>query len=122
MGNDGITYETGDQKHFATFAVGQTAKIKYAIQSKQSGGKIYTSYKLVNPNPSPRYGSNNTEVLEALRKVFTRLEEVEKNIIAAIDLKDVKIVEDIDIPVINEELSIIREDEIEQGNDRGLPF
>lgn len=121
MGNDGVTYETNDAKMFATFAVGQQAKVKYVVQSRQSGGKIYTSYKLVSPF-AKKFGADNTEVLEALRKVYQKLEAVEKNLLAAIDLKEVALVDDVEIPVINEELSVIKEAEVEQGNSDGMPF
>ncbi len=82
--NDNYLYETTDQDHFRTFEVGKVYKIKYRVETKNSNGRIYTSYKLVSP-------ASKDKGID-MSPVFDRLDRMERNIIAAIEinLKGVK--------------------------------
>ena len=105
QGNDGVTYETTIKDFFDTLRLGQTAKIKFRVETKTSNGKVYTSYKIDLPKKSdPALGEMKTEIL-------ARIEQMEKNILAAIRLNATKKVEPVKTPEVNPgQLSLFPDD------------
>ena len=111
-GNDGITYETPDQNFFNQKKIGETLTVKYLIKTRTYNGKIYSSYRLITP---PKESGSN-QIMEALRKTYSRIEEMEENILAAIRLTrgDPNILgpEDVELPKEEE----IMDEETEEIN------
>ena len=111
FGNDGLTYETPDQNLFTQRKIGETFDAKYMIKTRDYNGKIYTSYRLVSPPKT----SNSDQVMEALRKTYFKITEMEQNILAAIRLSgglNIPGPEDVEIPSETETPDI----EIEEVN------
>ncbi len=74
LANDGNTYETTDNSFYQSLSMGQTIKIKFEASTKNVGGRIYTSYKIITDKPR---SSASTEIILHLNKM-------ESNIIEAI--------------------------------------
>lgn len=70
LGNDGNTYETTDQKYYQSLTMGQIVSLKFTTESKNVGGRIYTSYKIVTPNSK---ASASAEILEYFQKMEARI-------------------------------------------------
>lgn len=76
LANDGNTYETTDQSFYQSLQMGQTIKIKFEVQTKTSGGRVYTSYKIASDKP------NSTSA--GMQRILDRLDKMETNILAAL--------------------------------------
>lgn len=76
LGNDGNTYETTDPNFYKGLTMGQALKIKFMEESKNVGGRIYTSYKIVTDKPNP--------ALASTIRVLERLDKMEKTILDTI--------------------------------------
>lgn len=86
QGNDGITYETTNESYYSQRRQGEVLQINYDVTSNTgANGKVYTNYRLVTPGAQSTGNSN--DVMGALRKLYERINVMEKNIIAAIELQ-----------------------------------
>lgn len=77
LANDGITYETTDREFYSKRIPGEKLIIKYKVETKTSGGKVYTSHKIIT-KADPMAG--------AMTEIMKRMNAMEKNILAAIEL------------------------------------
>lgn len=79
QGNDGITYETVDQKFYSERSPGEKIALKYRVVTKQApNGRMYTNYKVI----LPRTDRFNFEEME--KRIRDQISLLEKNILAAI--------------------------------------
>ena len=89
-GNDGITYETTMQDWYAQRKVGELVNISYTVDTTIGrDSKVYSHYKLYVPK-SVKTDASLVQVMDALRKVYGRVEDMEKNILARLELAAVK--------------------------------
>lgn len=87
QGNDGITYETTNQAYYNQRSQGEVLQINYDVTSNTgANGKVYTNYRLATPGAQSAPGNNN-DVMGALRKLYERMNAIEKNLLAAIELQ-----------------------------------
>src|SRR3990167_3452878 len=84
-GNDGIAYELWDENLFNQRKIGEFIDIQYQVRTNQGrNGRIYTNYIIQTPKVSQ--GSPGAAPNDSLRQVMDRLNMMEKNIIAAIQI------------------------------------
>ncbi len=101
-GNDGIDYETTDQKWYSERKVGESISLEYFVDSKVgSNGKVYSHYKIL---LNQEKNSSSPLVIEGLTKIYARIEQMENNILAKIDLGQKKSLAVPEIPVIKYDL------------------
>jgi hypothetical protein len=83
FGNDGIKYQTLFKEVNDRFEIGKTIDIKYTIETKTVGSRIFTSYNLVPPPkrtaaPSGegmvQIGTKLDEILSLLRKAVIKVD------------------------------------------------
>lgn len=88
--NDGRKYVTWDAEFYNARTVGEQLALNYETSTREWNGKTYTDYKIVTRptrgNTRASAPADNKEVLEALRKVYARIERMEKNLSAQITL------------------------------------
>ena len=84
FGNDGKQYESTSQQWVSARRIGENVAIEYVTQTRQSAnGQVYHTNKIQLPNPAEQ---PNIQTIDALRKVYSRIEQMEKNIIACIEI------------------------------------
>jgi hypothetical protein len=101
QGNDGVKYETTDEKYALARKPSEVVKIAFYVDVSTKGDKTYTNYKIFTPKID-----RQTEMLE---KINARLDQMEKNIIAAIKLAG-------GIPTVGEVASDVADDLEEISN------
>ncbi len=72
QGNDGKTYETTDQKFYQSLKLGQITTLKYVVETKNVGGKIYTSYKIPSAKQDNSLAST-VRIIEEIAKSEARI-------------------------------------------------
>jgi len=141
-GNDGIVYETSDANWFSQRRIGEMIDVRYVIETKTGANrKVYSHYKLLIPSVvqtvvQKNIPQNNSLLLEGLTKIYRKIEEVERNIIAKIEitkngLDPIEIVDSFSEPIpteANGELQSIysekfeNSEEAEELKESDLPF
>ena len=85
VGNDGVSYESSDATWYQARKVGELLDVNYYVESKNAAnGKVYTHYKVVTQKAPA--SQDNTQLLDAMRKLYEKMEVIERNIIAAIEM------------------------------------
>ena len=88
--NDGRKYVTWDEDFYHARRVGEELTLNYEVSTREWKGKTYSDYKIVtqtspapssNPALPTQPSANEAKVIDALRKVYQRIEMMEKNII-----------------------------------------
>lgn len=109
-GNDGIVYETTMSDWYSKRKVGEIININYVVETTiGANSEVYSHYKLLIPKTINT--SNTEQTTEALRKIYSKISDVEKNILSRLEiisLPNAQFVGPKDVPEIN----LDEEDEI----------
>lgn len=104
-GNDRIVYETTDLEWYSQRRVGENINLRYSVESKVgAGNKVYSHYKVQLP-PKQRARGNQVDIdliIEGMTKIYHRIEEVEKNLLARFDVRELN-PHPVEVPVIQME-------------------